>query len=83
MPWDAGYARDKEVLEVIRRHAGPEVIIGVDSNNGYTLEKAKQLLLDMPDYKFAFMEEMFPETVEQCLEFKDGGNVPRDGGAVP
>ncbi|MHC4328180.1 MAG: enolase C-terminal domain-like protein [Planctomycetota bacterium] len=71
MPWDAGYARDKEVLEVIRRHAGPEVIIGVDSNNGYTLEKAKQLLLDMPDYKFAFMEEMFPETVEQCLEFKD------------
>jgi len=71
MPWEAGYARDKGVLEVISRHAGPEVIIGVDSNNGYTLEKAKQLLLDMPDYNFAFMEEMFPEFLDRCLEFKD------------
>jgi len=71
MPPEEGYARDKHVLEVIREHAGPEVVVGVDSNNGYTLDKAKQLLLDMPDYEFAFMEEMFPETVEQCLEFKD------------
>ncbi len=71
MPWKDGYARDRDVLEVISRHAGPEVIIGVDSNNGYTLEKAKQLLLDMPDYNFAFMEEMFPEFLDQCLEFKD------------
>jgi len=71
MPWDVGYKRDKQVLEVIRKHAGSDVIVGVDSNNGYTLDKAKQLLLDLPDYNFAFMEEMFPETVEQCLEFKD------------
>lgn len=71
MPWKAGYARDKKVLEVIRRHAGPDVLIGVDSNNGYTLERSKQLLLDLPDYNFAFTEEMFPELLEQCLEFKD------------
>ena len=71
MPWEAGYERDKEVLEVIRRHAGPNILIGVDSNNGYMLEKAKQLLLDMPDYDFAFTEEMFPEQVEPCLEYKD------------
>lgn len=71
MPWKAGYARDKQVLKVIRQHAGPQIHIGVDSNNGYTLEKAKQLLLDLPDYNFAFVEEMFPEQVEQCLEFKD------------
>jgi L-alanine-DL-glutamate epimerase-like enolase superfamily enzyme len=71
MPWKAGYARDKQVLEVIRRHGGPQIHIGVDSNNGYTLEKAKQLLLDLPDYNFAFTEEMFPEQVQQCLEFKD------------
>ena len=71
MPPEEGYARDKQVLEVIREHAGPDVVVGVDSNNGYTLEKAKQLLLDLPDYSFAFMEEMFPETIEQCLEFKD------------
>jgi L-alanine-DL-glutamate epimerase-like enolase superfamily enzyme len=71
MPWQAGFARDKQVLEVIRRHAGPQIHIGVDSNNGYTLQKAKQLLLDLPDYNFAFTEEMFPEQVQQCLEFKD------------
>ncbi|UCF17008.1 MAG: hypothetical protein JSW59_06015, partial [Phycisphaerales bacterium] len=67
---DAGYARDKQALEVIRKHAGSDIVVGVDSNNGYTLEKAKRLLLDLPDYNFAFVEEMFPETVEQCLEFK-------------
>jgi len=71
MSWETGYARDKEVLEVIRRQAGPKVIIGVDSNNGYTLKRAKQLLADLPDYNFAFMEEMFPELLDRCLEFKD------------
>jgi len=71
MPWQTGYARDKQVLGEIRRHAGKEILIGVDSNNGYTLEKAKRLLLDLPDFNFAFMEEMFPEEVQECLEFKN------------
>jgi len=71
MPPEDGYARDKQVLELIRWHAGPEVLIGVDSNNGYTLEKAEQLLMDLPAYNFAFTEEMFPEQVGQCLEFKE------------
>jgi L-alanine-DL-glutamate epimerase-like enolase superfamily enzyme len=70
MPWETGYERDKQVLEVIRRHAGQKILIGVDSNNGYTLEKAKKLMIDLPDYDFAFMEEMFRETVEECLDFK-------------
>jgi L-alanine-DL-glutamate epimerase-like enolase superfamily enzyme len=71
MPKKMGYERDKQVLEEIRRHAGQKILIGVDSNNGYTLEKAKQLLMDLPDFNFAFMEEMFQETVEECLEFKE------------
>lgn len=71
MQSEAGYKRDKEVLQLIRRHAGPKVLIGVDSNNGYTFERAKQLLREMPDYNFAFTEEMFPEHIEQCLEFKE------------
>jgi L-rhamnonate dehydratase len=70
MPLDEGYARDKQVLEVIRRHAGPQVQIGVDSNNGYTLQRARHLLMDLPNYDFAFAEEMFPEQVADCLEFK-------------
>jgi len=47
MPWETGYNRDKQVLGEIRRHAGQDILIGVDSNNGYTLEKAKKLLLDL------------------------------------
>jgi L-alanine-DL-glutamate epimerase-like enolase superfamily enzyme len=71
MPWEDGYKRDKQILQLIRKHAGPKILIGVDSNNGYTLEKAKQLLLDLHDFNFAFMEEMFPEQIDKCLEFKE------------
>jgi len=70
MPTKEGYARDKEVLKTIRQHAGPEVLVGVDANNGYDLAKTKQLLEELPDYNFAFLEEMFPEKVEKCLELK-------------
>jgi L-alanine-DL-glutamate epimerase-like enolase superfamily enzyme len=42
----------------------------VDANNGYDLAKTKQLLEELPDYNFAFLEEMFPEEIEKCLELK-------------
>ncbi|MHC4594188.1 MAG: enolase C-terminal domain-like protein [Planctomycetota bacterium] len=70
MPPKEGYARDVEVLKTIRRHAGPDILIGVDANNGYDLPKTKQLLAELPDYNFAFLEEMFPEEVDKCLELK-------------
>jgi L-alanine-DL-glutamate epimerase-like enolase superfamily enzyme len=70
MPWEEGYARDVQVLQAIRKHAGPEILIGVDANNGYDLPRTKRLLQDLSDYRFAFLEEMFPEQIEQCLELK-------------
>lgn len=70
MPKDAGYTRDIEILKTIRRHVGPDVLIGVDANNGYDLARSKQLLQDLPEFNFAFVEEMFPETVNECLELK-------------
>ena len=70
MPPKEGYARDVEVLKTIRRHAGPDILIGVDANNGYDLPKTKRLLAELPDYNFAFLEEMFPEEVDKCLELK-------------
>jgi L-alanine-DL-glutamate epimerase-like enolase superfamily enzyme len=69
-PWAEGYGRDVAVLKTIRRHSGREILIGVDANNGYDLTKTKRLLEDLPDYNFAFLEEMFPEEVEKCLELK-------------
>jgi len=70
MPAEEGYARDVEVLRTIRKHVGPKVLIGVDANNGYDLPKTKQLLEELGDFDFAFLEEMFPEDVDKCLELK-------------
>ena len=65
-----GYARDVEVLKTIRQHAGSKILIGVDANNGYDPTKTRQLMEELPDYNFAFLEEMFPEDVETYLELK-------------
>jgi L-alanine-DL-glutamate epimerase-like enolase superfamily enzyme len=78
MPLEEGYARDVQVLQAIRKHAGPEILIGVDANNGYDLARTKRLLQDLPDYHFAFLEEMFPEQIEQCMELKQF--ISRRGG---
>ncbi|HEV3342737.1 MAG TPA: mandelate racemase/muconate lactonizing enzyme family protein [Pirellulales bacterium] len=70
MPRAEGDRRDVEVVKLIRRHAGPDVLLGVDANNGYDLAGAKRLLDELGGEKLAFVEELFPETVEQCLELK-------------
>jgi len=70
MDREAGDARDVEVVETIRKHAGDDVLLGVDANNGYDLEGAKRFLDRASDLGLAFFEEPFPEQVEQCLELK-------------
>ncbi len=65
-----GDRRDIEVLKTIRAHGGKDLIIGIDANNGYDLAGAKRLLGEIGDLDIAFAEEMFPETVEHCLDFK-------------
>ena len=70
MPTEEGYQRDVEILKNIRKHAGPKLLIGVDANNGYNPEQTRRLLLDLPDLKFAFLEEMFHEDVDQYLKLK-------------
>lgn len=70
MEREAGDARDVEVVETIRKHAGDDVLLGVDANNGYDLEGAKRFLDRASDFGLAFFEEPFPEQVRQCLELK-------------
>jgi len=70
MEREAGDARDVEVLETIREHGGDDILIGVDANNGYDLERAKRFLESAAGLNIAFVEEMFPEDVDQCLELK-------------
>ncbi len=66
-----GDTRDVELVREFRRLAGKEALIGVDANNGYDLAGAKRFLDRVGDADIAFAEEMFPETVEDCLAFKE------------
>lgn len=70
MPADEGYQRDVEVLKLIRGHVGEKIELAVDANDGYDLPRTKRLLSDLPDFDFAFIEEMFPEDIEKYLELK-------------
>jgi len=67
---DEGDARDVDVVKLIRHHAGKYVILGVDANNGYDLAGAKRFLEKVGGENLAFVEELFPETVDECLELK-------------
>lgn len=70
MPTEEGFARDLEVVKLIRKHAGPETILAVDANNGYDLARAKRFLTELPDIDLAFVEELFNEDVTQDLALK-------------
>lgn len=77
MEKEPGYQRDIEVLAACREYVGPDIKIGVDANNGMDLESSKQMLNDLPDFGFEFVEEMFPEEVTLTLELK---NFIKDNG---
>jgi L-alanine-DL-glutamate epimerase-like enolase superfamily enzyme len=70
MPRKEGHDRDVEVVKVIRKHAGPDVQLMVDANNGYDLAGAKRFMDRVGDADLAFVEELFPEIVEECLDLK-------------
>ncbi len=65
-----GDQRDLDVIKLIRQHGGKDLVIGVDANNGYDLSGAKRFMEQVGDLNIAFAEEMFPETVKDCLAFK-------------
>ena len=69
MPKDEGFRRDVEVVQSIRKLAGKDVKLMVDANNGFDLETTKKWLDAVGDELF-FIEEMFPEVVEQDLNLK-------------
>lgn len=67
----AGDERDVAVVKTIRKHAGKDIILGVDANNGYDLAGAKRFMEKVGDDNLAFVEELFPEVVEECLALKE------------
>jgi L-alanine-DL-glutamate epimerase-like enolase superfamily enzyme len=69
MPRKEGDDRDIAVVKLIRAHAGKDVLLAVDANNGYDLEGAKRFV-ERADADLAFTEEMFPENIEQDRALK-------------
>jgi D-galactarolactone cycloisomerase len=66
-----GDARDADIVRIVREHGGPDLVIGVDANNGYDRAGAQRLFEQIGQHNIAFAEEMFEETVEDCLAFRD------------
>jgi L-alanine-DL-glutamate epimerase-like enolase superfamily enzyme len=71
MPRAQGDARDLEVVRLIRQHAGPNARLMVDANCGYDLIGAKRFLEKAAIFNLTFVEEMFPETIDECLALKE------------
>lgn len=67
---DAGLRRDVEVVKAIRKHVGPGIQLMVDANNGFTPERARNFL-DAIETELYFVEEMFPENVDEDLRLKE------------
>ena len=66
----AGFQRDVEVVQAIRKRVGKDVKLMVDANNGFDLDGTMRWLDAVGDDLF-FVEEMFPEVVEQDLRLKE------------
>jgi L-alanine-DL-glutamate epimerase-like enolase superfamily enzyme len=56
-----------EVIQLFRQHAGKDVMICIDAGNGSDLVGAQHFLKKVGDPDLIFVEELFPETVEECL----------------
>jgi L-alanine-DL-glutamate epimerase-like enolase superfamily enzyme len=65
-----GLQRDIEVIRAVRSLAGPEIKVCIDSNIGYTLTEAKEVMSRVAEMDIYFLEEPFPERREDFVSFK-------------
>jgi D-galactarolactone cycloisomerase len=73
MDEDAGLRRDIEVVRAVRKAVGAQVRIMADPNNGYRgdHERAWRLMEETAESKLYWIEEIFPETVDDYGWLKD------------
>ena len=79
METEAGLRRDIEVLNATRKAIGPEAKLLADANNGYRgdFDRAWRLMEGTAESKLHWMEEIFPENVEDYTRLR--GNMQRAG----
>jgi len=73
MDKDSGLRRDIEVARAVRKAVGPGMRIMADPNNGYAgdRERAWRLMAETAESNLYWMEEIFPERVEEYGWLKD------------
>ena len=67
MPPLAGHRRDIAVIRAVRAAVGPDAVILIDANNGYTLNIAKHILSETADCNVHWLEEAFHED-DDCMK---------------
>jgi L-alanine-DL-glutamate epimerase-like enolase superfamily enzyme len=67
---EAGLARDIHITWHAREYLGPDSAILVDANNEYTLEEAQRYLTEVAGARIGWIEEPFPESMEQTGALK-------------
>lgn len=70
MDADRGMARDIEVVTALAKASPPGVKLMADANDQYGLENAKRFLGEVGEH-LAFLEEPFPESIEQGRALKE------------
>ena len=64
MPLEEGNRRDIAVVRAVRAAVGPDAVILIDANNGYTLNIAKHILSQTAGCNLFWLEEAFHEDDE-------------------
>src|SRR5262249_13790254 len=77
MDKDSGLGRDIEVVRAVREAVGPNMRIMADPNNGYQGDRARawRLMAETAESNLYFIEEIFPEQVEEYGWLKDKMNA--------
>jgi L-rhamnonate dehydratase len=71
MPLEAGTQRDIAVIRAVREAVGPDALLMVDANNGYTLNLAKHVLAATADCRLFWLEEPFHEDPVLLRDLRD------------
>ncbi len=64
MPLEEGNRRDIAVVRAVRAAVGPDAVILIDANNGFTLNIAKHILTETAGCNIFWLEEAFHEDDE-------------------
>jgi L-alanine-DL-glutamate epimerase-like enolase superfamily enzyme len=71
MPIEPGLRRDVAVVRAVRKAVGPDAVIMLDANNGYTLNLAKHVLEQTAECRVHWLEEAFHEDHTLYLDLRE------------